>query len=47
MLESVDKIKVPALLELTENLGVKAILSDGWANGGKGVEQLALEVIKT
>jgi formate--tetrahydrofolate ligase len=39
--------EVSKLIALTEKLGVKAILSDGWANGGNGVEDLALEITKT
>ncbi len=42
-----SEVEINKLLELTNTLGVKAVLSDGWASGGKGVEQLALEVIKT
>ena len=42
-----SEAEINKLLELTNTLGVKATLSDGWANGGKGVEELALEICKT
>jgi formate--tetrahydrofolate ligase len=38
--------EVSTLKELTEELGVKAIISKGWAEGGKGVTELAEEIVK-
>ena len=38
--------EVSTLKKLTEGLGVKAVISKGWAEGGKGVTELAEEVVK-
>ncbi|MCH5150643.1 MAG: formate--tetrahydrofolate ligase [Spirochaetales bacterium] len=38
--------EVRTLKNLTEGLGIKAVISKGWADGGKGVAELAKEVVK-
>lgn len=38
--------EVCTLKKLTEGLGIKAVISKGWAEGGKGVTELAEEVVK-
>lgn len=38
--------EVHTLKNLTEGLGIKAVISKGWADGGKGVAELAKEVVK-
>lgn len=40
-----SEAEVAKVAELTGKLGVKAVLSDGWANGGAGVTDLAEEVV--
>ena len=38
--------EIALLKQKTEEIGVKAVLCEGWEKGGKGVEDLAQEVIK-
>lgn len=38
--------EVRTLKNLTEGLGIKTVISKGWADGGKGVAELAKEVVK-
>ncbi len=38
--------EVAALISACKNVGVNAILADGWAKGGKGMTELAEEVVK-
>lgn len=40
------KAEIALLQRMSDTLGVKAILSKGWAEGGKGVTELAEEVMK-
>lgn len=39
-----SRSEIAKVTELTERLGVKAVLADGWAKGGAGVTDLAAEV---